>query len=323
MNERIEIVHRPVPSGFCLPRCQCFIRALDIMRLLLVVACAVLALLSGADGQSDYHLPENWRDTFCGEGIDCYEVLELTESATAEEVSGSFKKLARKFHPDRNPKRTEWAQDRFREIQLARDILSDTEKRQIYNDVTKLRARLYVPKESPVVVLLFVVAGCFGAAYFYQLSEYNFKRKSLLANNAIKNRLRVLLKSEGKAVRIKNNMLDIDVTDEQLTEAVKELNIRVKGGWSGSKPKILPIIVATPMLPIRLVVWSVWCIKWIIMYTILNCEYSHSDKEYLSYKSMDLTEFDWQQMTDEERQKNLDAELWKSRPSKKNNKKQK
>lgn len=289
-----------------------------------IVACAFLAL--SLVNASENHLPENWRDTFCGTGVNCYKALNLTETCTTEDIAAAFKKLARKYHPDRNLKDKEFAKERFQEIQLAREILSNPEKRKIYDDVTRLRARLYVPRESPILVILFVISGCFGAAYFFQLSEYNYKRKGLLANNAIKNRLRVVLQNEGKAVRIKNNKLEVDVTDKQLTDAVVALGIRVKGGWTGEKPKMSSIIMATPLLPFKFIGWTIWCIKWIIMYTILNCEYQHSDKEYLCWKNLDLTQYDWQQMTEDERQEHLRSEPWKrskSRKTKKQLKKEK
>lgn len=270
---------------------------------------------------NDYHLPENWRDEFCGKETSCYDVLNVTQDSSKEEVVQSYKKLARKHHPDRNRGDPEGAAERFRAIQLARDILSDPEKRKIYDDVTALRARLYVPKESPIIVLLFVVGGCFTAAYCYQLSEYNFKRKSLLANNAVKNRLRSELQKTGKAVRIKNNKLDEDVSDELLTTVVKALGVRVQGGWTGQKPQMMPIVISAPFLPFRIIGWGLWCLKWIAVYTILNKDYSQSDKEYLTYKSLDLTHFDWTQMSEGERTKHMDSELWTGRVSKKGQKK--
>jgi hypothetical protein len=49
----------------------------------------------------------------------CYTILELTESATNEEVSRSFRLLAFKYHPDRNPHRSEWANKVMSELNTA------------------------------------------------------------------------------------------------------------------------------------------------------------------------------------------------------------
>lgn len=63
---------------------------------------------------------------------DPYEVLGVSKSATAEEIQKAYRKLARKYHPDRNPgdKKAEAA---FKEVQSAYEILSDEKKRQQYD----------------------------------------------------------------------------------------------------------------------------------------------------------------------------------------------
>ena len=53
-----------------------------------------------------------------------YRVLGITEDATQEEIKRRYKKLAVKWHPDRNPNNKEEAQQKFMEIQEAYEILS-------------------------------------------------------------------------------------------------------------------------------------------------------------------------------------------------------
>lgn len=59
---------------------------------------------------------------------DPYEVLGVARSATDEEITKVYRKLARQYHPDRNPGDKE-AEAKFKEIQNAHDILSDKTKR--------------------------------------------------------------------------------------------------------------------------------------------------------------------------------------------------
>jgi molecular chaperone DnaJ len=61
-----------------------------------------------------------------------YEVLEVTRTVEFEEIKRSYRKLAVKHHPDKNPGDSE-AEGRFREIAEAYDILGDTEKRSAYD----------------------------------------------------------------------------------------------------------------------------------------------------------------------------------------------
>jgi molecular chaperone DnaJ len=65
---------------------------------------------------------------------DYYGALGVKKTASAEEIRKAFRKLARKYHPDVNPNDKK-AEEKFKEISEANDVLSDEKKRKVYDQV--------------------------------------------------------------------------------------------------------------------------------------------------------------------------------------------
>src|SRR5512140_46333 len=64
---------------------------------------------------------------------DYYQTLGVERAASADEIRKAYRRLARKHHPDLNPG-DKSAEDRFKRIQEAYDVLSDTKKRKMYDE---------------------------------------------------------------------------------------------------------------------------------------------------------------------------------------------
>ncbi|XP_037918255.1 dnaJ homolog subfamily B member 6 isoform X2 [Hermetia illucens] len=65
--------------------------------------------------------------------VDYYKVLEVSRTATEAEIKKAYRKLALKWHPDKNPDKPEEANRRFKEISEAYEVLSDEHKRKIFD----------------------------------------------------------------------------------------------------------------------------------------------------------------------------------------------
>lgn len=69
--------------------------------------------------------------------VDYYRVLEVQRTSTEAEIKKAYKKLALKWHPDKNPDNLEEANRKFREISEAYEVLTDEKKRRIYDQYGK------------------------------------------------------------------------------------------------------------------------------------------------------------------------------------------
>ncbi|NXH78428.1 DNJB8 protein, partial [Hydrobates tethys] len=69
--------------------------------------------------------------------VDYYRVLGLKKSASQDDVKKSYHKLALKWHPDKNPSNKEEAEKKFKAIAEAYEVLSDPQKRSLYDRSVK------------------------------------------------------------------------------------------------------------------------------------------------------------------------------------------
>eukprot|EP01018_Ginkgo_biloba_P029904 Gb_04555 [translate_table: standard] len=66
-------------------------------------------------------------------GVDYYNILNVSKSATDDDLKKAYRKLAMKWHPDKNPNNKKEAEAKFKQISEAYDVLSDSQKRAIYD----------------------------------------------------------------------------------------------------------------------------------------------------------------------------------------------
>src|SRR3954464_4764609 len=91
---------------------------------------------------------------------DYYGALGVKKTATSEEIRKAFRKMARKYHPDVNPGDKK-AEEKFKEISEANDVLSDPKKRKIYDQLG-----FYSDNIDPASAEAYARGGGFGAGGF-------------------------------------------------------------------------------------------------------------------------------------------------------------
>ena len=66
-------------------------------------------------------------------GVDYYNILNMGKNASDDDLKKAYRKLAMKWHPDKNPNNKKEAEAKFKQISEAYDVLSDQQKCAIYD----------------------------------------------------------------------------------------------------------------------------------------------------------------------------------------------
>ncbi|XP_069792069.1 dnaJ homolog subfamily B member 2 isoform X2 [Narcine bancroftii] len=65
--------------------------------------------------------------------VDYYNILGISRNSSQEDIKKAYRKLALRWHPDKNPDNKEYAEQKFKEIAEAYEVLSDRNKRDVYD----------------------------------------------------------------------------------------------------------------------------------------------------------------------------------------------
>lgn len=97
-------------------------------------------------------------------GVDYYKILQVDKNANDEDLKKAYRKLAMKWHPDKNPTNKKEAENKFKQISEAYEVLSDPQKRAIYDQYGEEGLKFgQVPPPSE--------AGGPGGATFFQTGD--------------------------------------------------------------------------------------------------------------------------------------------------------
>lgn len=163
---------------------------------------------------------------------DLYKILGLKNNASDKEIKKAYKNLALKWHPDRNQDNKDYATEFFKKINDAYDVLSDPEKKQIYDnsqfcDFNNTQKRT---RENTSKTFNFSDSNDFfesmfrdNFAHFEKKNNFNCSNVSEITHN-VKIDLEFLYKGGIKKFKISNNNLN------------KTFEINIQPGWkNGTK----------------------------------------------------------------------------------------
>ncbi|CAK1585145.1 unnamed protein product [Parnassius mnemosyne] len=283
----------------------------------LSLTCQVVSVFS-AD-----HLLEG---IYCGKE-NCYEVLAVSREATKNEIARSYRQLAKKFHPDlhRSEEAKKEAEEKFKQIATAYEILRDEEERSDYDYMLdnpqeyyahyyRYYRRRMAPKVDVRIVIAVTITIISIIQYYSAWSKYDTAIKYFMTVPKYRNRALEIAKAEtkesqGKGKANRKSKAEQKLEQDRIIRRVIEENLDIKGAYA--KPEIVDILwIQLIILPYTVAYYIYWYLRWLWKFTILKQPYGEEEKLYIIRKYMKLGQHQFNALDDKEKQEFLDEELW-------------
>uniref|UniRef100_A0A674IC29 J domain-containing protein n=1 Tax=Terrapene triunguis TaxID=2587831 RepID=A0A674IC29_9SAUR len=147
-------------------------------------------------------------------GESLYRVLGLEKGASSEEIKKAYRKLALKYHPDKNPENPE-AVEKFKEINNANATLNDENKRRIYDEYGSMG--LYVAEQF----------GEESVKYYFLMSKWWFKVSARCLLGTFTVSLTIGVNGAGSEAKLRKNKNYIDKLGDFKSAGPDEIHLRI------------------------------------------------------------------------------------------------
>jgi len=276
----------------------------------------VLVSLTGSDAMIE--------GLYCGRD-NCYDLLGVTRDSSKGDISKAYRQLAKKYHPDRHKTEDKLeAEERFKEVATAYEILKDPETRSDYDYMLdhpeehyQHYYHYYKRKMSPKVDVRIVIIVTITVISIFQYYTAMFRWSSGMRYLAAQPKYRTMAlnaaNEEGLLDDIrkikKRNKEEIRVEEDRIIRSVLESKMEIKGGYA--KPKISDVlwmqIILSPLTFYRYVIWYT---LWMWRFNINKEEYGTEEKFYLIRKLMCVSQTQFEAIPEEEKEDYLEMKLW-------------
>jgi len=286
---------------------------------LFLLFCLSSVLVSGQE--------EGMTDIYCGD-MNCYEVLGLERDAGKKDIAKSYRKLAGKWHPDvfRTPEEKEIGEKKFMQIATAYETLREDESRaeydymldhpeEMWRNMYRYYRRRVGPKVDVRIVIAVSISLISAGQYYFAWNNYNEAIKCLSMIPKYRIQASTIAKEEGllkrdkKADRFKSKE-EIKEEEENVIRGIIADKMDIKGGYA--KPHWTDVLwIQLIILPYTIYRWSAFYMSWFWRFGILGEEYGIEEQLYVMRKNMGISQGQFDQMDEEEKEDMLEQELWK------------
>ena len=177
--------------------------------------------------------------------VACYTLLNVSPSSSDEEISASYKKLALKYHPDKNPHRIEWANEAMSKLNIAYASLMShrfksetetpspqTEKKSAAPAQKQAPQKAYIDPEILTRQFIQLRESAKDALYrYFQYNLYNIPIREKVSNQAIFNKIVFTLRKSYHAIKSLKSQTD----DPELIEHFEVFNSMIFNFYRGSE----------------------------------------------------------------------------------------
>lgn len=257
---------------------------------------------------------------YCGTE-NCYDVLGVYRDTSKGEIAKAYRKLARKYHPDRY--KGEDAEQKFQLIATAYEVLKDDEQRadydymldhpeETYGHYYRYYRRQVAPKVDVRVVIAVSITVVSLLQYLHGWSRYNEAVKYALTMPKYRNKAMQRAREEGLLNNLKKGKKskeELREEEESILREVVENSLDIRGGYS--KPRIVDVLwLRIVLLPYTIVCYIGWLSRWHWKFTIRREEYGDEEKGYLIRKKLGLSSIQWDAMEPARKNAFFSRRLW-------------
>ncbi|KAF5275873.1 hypothetical protein FQR65_LT04112 [Abscondita terminalis] len=265
---------------------------------------------------------------YCGKE-NCYDVLGVSREAAKNEIAKNYRQLARKYHPDlhRDPEAKAEAEEKFKIIANAYEILKDDESRTDYdymldnpNEYYAHYYRYYRRRVAPKVdvrIVIFVTISIISIIQYYSAwQRYDTAIKYFMTVPKYRNRALEIAQQQGFISQDSSNRKvkgksksEVKEEQEAIIRMVIEEKMDIKGAYA--KPTYYDILwIQLILSPYTLAKYFLWNVQWIWNHTILKKPYNEEEKLYIIRKFFKMGQHQFDSIEDHEKEDYLKNELW-------------